>query len=385
MQRLAVSFGYSSVWLAKLCKEMRVPVPTRGYWAKKKAGRRAPKRGLPKSADPNEELFEIRDNDFDPAAVTAAPSTKYDEDIAAKLDALVVPAVGGSEEHPLLGALRKHRRRVRREQSQQPWAGQARREVDDPPLAISVTRDLEERAAVVFSRLLRAIEVNGFELTQVQERSESRGWGNAGRSKLRVEILGGAYGFGIAEIWHQVRVEKPPDHQGYWWGPKVKLEATGVLSLEMFDEHGSHLRSWRDLDSGKIEDRLERVLRDIVRGVQTDRNKKEEDRVREEAREAERREEQRREDERQRREYERRCEEKRVDLLMQAAERHRQAQDLRRLVFALRHDGPQTDADEEWLRWAERALEAVDPVRGGVGLLRMKVEKDAQEHARHGG
>jgi hypothetical protein len=49
---VAKHYGVSDVWLAKVCKALRVPVPRRGYWAKKNAGkpvrRRPPLRSIAK-------------------------------------------------------------------------------------------------------------------------------------------------------------------------------------------------------------------------------------------------------------------------------------------------------------------------------------------------
>lgn len=44
MQRLAHQYGLSDVGLAKVCRKLRIPVPGRGYWAKKQAGRSVGKR-----------------------------------------------------------------------------------------------------------------------------------------------------------------------------------------------------------------------------------------------------------------------------------------------------------------------------------------------------
>jgi hypothetical protein len=38
MRTIAKSYGVSDVWLSKVCKALRIPVPGRGYWAKKYAG-----------------------------------------------------------------------------------------------------------------------------------------------------------------------------------------------------------------------------------------------------------------------------------------------------------------------------------------------------------
>jgi hypothetical protein len=47
MQRLAAKYGISDVGLAKACRKLRVPLPGLGYWAKKAAGKKVPKRPAP--------------------------------------------------------------------------------------------------------------------------------------------------------------------------------------------------------------------------------------------------------------------------------------------------------------------------------------------------
>jgi len=50
---MAVRYGISGVALAKTCRKLRVPPPSRGYWAKVKA-RNAPKRAaLPANVQPS--------------------------------------------------------------------------------------------------------------------------------------------------------------------------------------------------------------------------------------------------------------------------------------------------------------------------------------------
>jgi hypothetical protein len=47
MRTLAQRYNISDVGLAKTCKRLRVPVPGRGYWAKKAAGHRVKQLPLP--------------------------------------------------------------------------------------------------------------------------------------------------------------------------------------------------------------------------------------------------------------------------------------------------------------------------------------------------
>jgi hypothetical protein len=49
--RLAKKYGFSDVWLAKICRKYNIPRPGRGYWARKKAGERVPITRLPKPAE----------------------------------------------------------------------------------------------------------------------------------------------------------------------------------------------------------------------------------------------------------------------------------------------------------------------------------------------
>jgi hypothetical protein len=47
MRTLAQRYGLSDVGLAKTCKRLRVPVPGRGYWARKAAGHKVKQLPLP--------------------------------------------------------------------------------------------------------------------------------------------------------------------------------------------------------------------------------------------------------------------------------------------------------------------------------------------------
>jgi hypothetical protein len=39
IQRLAAAYGLSDVGLGKVCRKLRIPLPGRGYWNKKNAGK----------------------------------------------------------------------------------------------------------------------------------------------------------------------------------------------------------------------------------------------------------------------------------------------------------------------------------------------------------
>jgi len=49
--RIAQKYGFSDVWLAKICRKNKVPRPPRGYWAIIQSGGKVPKTPLPKGDD----------------------------------------------------------------------------------------------------------------------------------------------------------------------------------------------------------------------------------------------------------------------------------------------------------------------------------------------
>ena len=52
MAKLAQKYGISDVGLAKVCLKLAIPVPGRGYWAKKDAGQAVEKIPLPTLREP---------------------------------------------------------------------------------------------------------------------------------------------------------------------------------------------------------------------------------------------------------------------------------------------------------------------------------------------
>src|ERR1700737_5046631 len=60
MRKVAKRFGVSDVALAKRCRRMAIPLPGRGYWAKKAAGKKVRPISLPKAISGQTiESFEI--------------------------------------------------------------------------------------------------------------------------------------------------------------------------------------------------------------------------------------------------------------------------------------------------------------------------------------
>jgi hypothetical protein len=63
-QTLAASLGISDVALAKKCKQLGIPRPTRGYWARLASGQKLPTRPLPPAREGQNTVvtFDVQEN-----------------------------------------------------------------------------------------------------------------------------------------------------------------------------------------------------------------------------------------------------------------------------------------------------------------------------------
>jgi hypothetical protein len=73
MLRLARQFECSSTWLTRICRDASVPVPPRGHWTKKRAGKATQRRPLPRSTNPDEVVVSYKPPD---AATQPPPSPR---------------------------------------------------------------------------------------------------------------------------------------------------------------------------------------------------------------------------------------------------------------------------------------------------------------------
>jgi hypothetical protein len=60
---LCKRFDVSNVWLAKICRRHRIPVPQRGYWAKHQAGGRPTPHALPPCGEESAKHIQIYGKD----------------------------------------------------------------------------------------------------------------------------------------------------------------------------------------------------------------------------------------------------------------------------------------------------------------------------------
>lgn len=354
MRALALHYGISDVGLAKTCKRLRVPVPGRGYWARKAAGqnvRRIPLPSLPSDA---------RASDFEVAL-------NYTETVLEKpsLPLIVRNQVEFEEaaENRIVvrDDLRSAHALVRR--TANALRGTAKGETDfvgnyqEPHLDIQVSRNLLTRALHVMNALVKAFESRGWKISLGSK-------GDDRDRKSYVTLFRTSVPFGIRE--RIKKVENPPPKPvrmaggGMYtpWQSKYRDEPSGRLSLVLRSRWGNGVeRSFDDTPTQKIEDKLNEFVLAVVARAYEDL---EWDAGREENERGWRAAEIRRFEEAQRREREL----ARIQALEAEVADWDKSERIRAYVDALRAEAGDTASVnlEAWLAWAEEHASSLNPV-----------------------
>lgn len=337
--KLAPKFSLSDRGLGKLCARYDIPVPPRGYWAKKAAGKRVSQQALPPrtGADPNPIV--ISQTTAGPSA--PAPPKELDPAIQFERDPANRIVVNPSTrlKHPLVIAAAEN---LRTRTISGPYTPVTARQLAD----IRVTPKLVSRALRIMQALFSALEQRGYSVA-------------VANGKTAATVLGEPIEFYLRERHRQRFLTLNADEQrrqreGLWVHDR-ELRASGELSLQIGDYLG---RSVSDKPKTPLEDQLNRFIEVLVTQALRDKAW----RV---AREQE---------ERKRQELERR----RLQVERRRREAEARVQQFEGLVTAWRHVRQQRQFLEElrtsigdvnveselgrWLTWAAQHVDHADPL-----------------------
>lgn len=350
--KVAQRYSISSVALGKICRDLHVPAPGRGYWAKHAVGNAPERPALPPMPhQANERRVTRRTYLLDRERTT-------DSHACGKIAAgapLVVPHML-VRPHPLIAAAvtALDGARLRNGLVHAPSSC----------LDVVVSPNARARALRVMNTLILALEERGLavEVTDVEQKRPVKYDEAAGST--RVLVAGEWVRFQVVEALVQVEppmTKQPPknlkgpelEQWGYWNRPRIQLVPSGKLVLRMRERAGVRT-SWRD-GQRPIEERLNAFIQQLF--VVADAKKQE--------REAQTQwragfEAQQQRAERKRANASRRA--RRVAFVTEQLQQWRDARDLRELVAATR---AQLDAVPEprWLTWAAAYADEIDPVR----------------------
>lgn len=255
MLTLGARYGISDVGLAKICKRMKIPVPGRGYWAKRAAGQhlnRRPLSPLPPSA--KESMREVTLSATRRPTLSVAPATAAQAAFEASPENRIVVSDALRAPHPLV-------RRTADAVKPEKIAGTSIFDWREQRLDIDVSRPHLGRALRIFDALLKAFERRGWKVSL----------GTGDDRKTYVALLDHKVPIGIRERLKQVknepakRVRLPSGETYVPWQRSYENLPTGSLTLVIRNSWGYSVhKRWHEYDKIRLEDRLGEFVVGIV-------------------------------------------------------------------------------------------------------------------------
>ena len=277
---VAPRYGLSDVGLAKICRSLAIPIPSRGYWAKVKAGRimrRVPLPELKSSGSVPTGLVKLPMEQLTGRETASKTAARVRKDTAS----LPLPK-DASAPHPLvLAASRRLRRR-------DGWP-------EDPPLRsapkevlhLSVTIGTLDRALAIADSLVKvlikhgfAFEIdaeNGLTLIKSLETGTTMAFSLTEYVPRAQHVLTPAEERAQKRYWNRSRLDNSISYPKI---PRYDFRPTGILTIQVGRWPS---KSWNDTPKTQLELRLGEVAGGIVKLAQETHAREQEEARRKEA------------------------------------------------------------------------------------------------------
>jgi hypothetical protein len=347
--KLGERFSLSGRGLAKLCERHEIPVPERGWWAKKAAGHNVEKPPLLPAKTPGIETIDVYVRDDFRQWLTTEERDFFEKRLLEESSAPpVIPEVDDSR-HPLIVQSRRKRRNG-----------------DGPvPLHmhIAVSEPLRNRALRLATGLVNACEARGYTFERQPDATDGVAF---------VQVFGHPIGIWIVEPPQRVPHMLSPSEAREkavgrgWQIPEYDSVPSGELSILLDHPADGERRSFSGGKEREIEAVLPDVLKSLIRiamRLRAAKNRRDEElKQQQEAAALRQREERRRQEEQARIAAERK---RRRELLRDAAN-FRRAHTLSELIAAVEEIASSEGVDQrvlaEWQSHANATAESLNPV-----------------------
>ena len=332
-------YGITDVGLAKICRRNNIPVPPRGFWARRQAGYKVDVISLPRQA--RNQTITINPH---PASNVASLPEELKMARQVIQSSLVIPE-NLQDPHPLVAKAAKVLSARKPDEKGRVHRGSAR------VLDIRVSPDQLERALRIFNAIIGALESQGYEVLISDSGTSIMAEG--------IQVF-----FSISE-----QLKATPREPTKWERNirQTRFYAYTPLGKLMFSIHQPEVdnarKNWRE-GKKKIKDNLANfIVKLIDYGILARRQ------------EEERRERQRRWEEEWRRRIEReeqiRREKEKFAELNSFVQNWQQSESIRQFADAVHkkmREDPEFIVDEEWLAWVRKQADRLDPLKNNSPL-----------------
>jgi hypothetical protein len=225
--KVAAKYGISDVMLGKVCRKLSIPVPGRGYWARKAAGQKLTQPPLPVLKNvPFMQRFKMPDENANAQPQAPAPEPTDAEVLRIKeVESRTIELGSIEKRHKMVIASEKRLSCGKPDRDQMLVS---RSEV--PCLAIHVSANALGRALNIMNAIIVTLETEGFPISV-----------GRGIHETSTNIFGHKIEFAIFEKLAVIGRREEGD--GIWKTKVVDHAPTGNLELRMGDfTYGSKLR-----------------------------------------------------------------------------------------------------------------------------------------------
>ncbi len=354
MWDIAKDYGLSDVGLAKICRRLKVPVPGRGYWAQRDAGKAPPKPALPPLG--KGDLAEVEVSKQKPSGFVTQALFEIEQLVVRENLPENKVTVTSTLVKP--HALVAHTAQLLRAAKPSGTNGLIYPPIGKGCLDIRVTPGNLGRALRIMDALIKALETRGYNVSIDAKNKDATVVTVLGQNlEIRLEEA-------VKRTDHVLTTdEKKQQKESYFaYIPRYDFHPTGELALRIKEWSDGKRRNWSDSNRQHLEDSLNDFLAGLmqVAAVKNARDLEWKERERQWAEERRRQaeEEQRRQEEAQR-----------LKMLEEEAVAWQRSQRIRSYVGAVKETASRQDNGipagndlERWLTWALEQADRLNPL-----------------------
>jgi hypothetical protein len=217
MLKLAPKYGISSVMLGKVCRKLRIPVPGRGYWARKASGHLVRIKPLPKLKEvPIVQRFKFADPHPKEPKMPEPEPTDPEYVRIKEVESLEISIDPNVPLHRLVAATAKAFKSAHTD-----YRGYRSTRGIEGALDLHISNGTFDRAIQILNTAVLALEKQGFPLNV---NKETRG--------VVARIFEQEIGLEVIEKYNHIRI---PEYQRKddFFAPKVRYEPNGILEFRV--------------------------------------------------------------------------------------------------------------------------------------------------------
>lgn len=245
--KVAAKYGVSSVMLGKVCRKLQIPLPGRGYWAKKEFGKPVNKMPLPEAVNlPTVHRFKEMGSENVQVPAPEPEPTDPEYQRILQVESRIVIADPAAARHKLVSATAKSLRSAKPDNR-----GIVQASWNDNALDIRVSKNSIDRALNIMNAIIMLLESEKF---TVAVKSERHG--------TTAHVFGHNVPFSIVEKTRQMGRKEVTRYS--YTHTEMEYQPSGELEFRVADEYYGD-KTVRDGKSQKLENLISKCVGAILR------------------------------------------------------------------------------------------------------------------------